>query len=376
LTRARLGAASAAAPLRVLLGLALLSAGCVQSTSLLLPGALAARPCAEAAEVADSVFLIGAAGGPKLPRHPEAILPVDPVLRRLREDVMEQTGALGVGRVAVVFLGDNVQPDGLPPTGLEGRSRGERVLRQQIEAAGPARVVFVAGDRDWGLGAPGGWSRVRAQHGFLSLQGPRVAMLPAGGCSGPGRLDFGAHLRLLFFDPLALRHALDAPTQHAEACPGDGVPDSLLALRGELDRPEGRHVILAQHPLLVSAPVGAGSSSGSAGATAATAYAPTTVVVHRALRPRVPILVAGGDAPGLELRRDALGAYYAASGAGGAARGGALDAGPGTLFSLAEPGYLRLDVHADGALTLAAVAVRGERRETVASHCLADGPAS
>ena len=96
--------------------------------------------------------------------------------------------------------------------------------------------------------------------------------------------------------------------------------------------------------------------------------------IFRATRPRVPILFAAGHERNLQLHRDAVGAYYAVSGSGSASDVTGIEPMPRAMVAAAEPGYLRLDLHADGALSLAVVAVRGERRETVLHHCLAEGP--
>ena len=70
-----------------------------QGPASVVPGPLPLSHCESAAEVAHSVFLIGDAGAPRLPRHAEAKLPVEPVLRGLRADVTERVGALGVDRL-------------------------------------------------------------------------------------------------------------------------------------------------------------------------------------------------------------------------------------------------------------------------------------
>jgi hypothetical protein len=327
----------------------------------LLPGPVPAQACSGAPEVTHSIFLIGDAGAPKLPKHPEAELPVDPVLRNLRDEVMDRAGALGVDRVTVVYLGDNVYFHGLVPVGDADRERGERVLRAQISAAGPARVVFTAGDHDWDVEGPRGWTRIRAQQGFLSTQGERVSMLPIGGCTGPERVDFGDHLRFVFIDLIGFGHAIDFPDKHAEVCRHETAVEALMALSWEFDHPEGRHMVMAlHHPLITTSDV----------------YLSYITGIYRATRPRVPLLFAAGHEHSLQLHRDAIGTYYAVSGAGSASEVDRVGATPSAMYSEAVPGYMRLDTHANGALSLTVTSVRGERREAALSHCLADGPAS
>ena len=428
--RAGLGAATPAAPIGVatpaapigvaipaapvgaglaiaLLTLALFATGCARSARTVLPGPVPAHECSEASEVTESVFLVGDAGAPELPKHPEAELPVDPVLRNLREQVMEQAGALGVAKVTVVYLGDNVYYHGLVPIGMAGRARGERVLRQQIVAAGPARVIFTAGNHDWDIEGPMGWDHIRAQQGFLANQGPQVSMLPQGGCTGPERVDFGKHLRFVFIDPIGFGHALAFPELHAEVCPHDTALDAFLALGREFDAPEGRHMVLAlHHPLITAGPHGGHFSLkqhifpltdfwpwlylplpvigsvyplsrqlGVTGTDATSdAYSGYISAIYRATRPLVPILFAGGHEHSLQLHRDAIGAYYLVSGAGSASEVTRVESTPTAMYAEAVPGYMRLDVHANGALTLEVTAVEREQRKVALRHCIAEGP--
>lgn len=347
-------------------GLALLLAGCAASGPVL-PGAVREQDCPGAAEVTHSVFLVGDAGDPRLPRHPEAELPVEPVLRNLSGDVLEQVGELGVDRVAVIYLGDNVYPRGLAPPGQPERARGERILRMQIAAAAPARTVFLAGERDWALEGPRGWQQVSAQREFLGRQGPFVSMLPPGGCPGPERLDFGPRLRFVFIDPIGFGHATDFPESHAGHCRHASAVEAFQELSAELDHPDGRHVVLALHHPLITAGPPAGHSS--------EVYRRYIPGIYRASRPRVPLLFAGGHEHSLQLHRDAVGAYYAVSGAGSISQIGGVEPTETAMFALAAPGYMRLDAHADGALGLTLFAILGgPRREPVLRHCLAEAP--
>jgi hypothetical protein len=386
---------------------ALLLAGCL-SPSRVRPGAVAPRDCEGSAPVTDSVFLIGDAGDPRLPRSPEATLPLDPILANLNRDVLEQAAALGADRVAVVFLGDNVYPHGLVARSDRDRRRGERVLEAQIAAAGPARAIFLAGNHDWDIEGPKGWAYVREQNEFLAGLGGTVSMLPAGGCAGPERVDFGPHLRFVLIDPIGFGHAIQDPDRHAAACGPGTALDRYLDLAAEFDHPDGRHLVLAlHHPLITAGPHGGhftwkqhlfpltdfvpwlwlplpilGSVyplSRQLGVTTTDvsneAYQSYITAIYRATRPLVPLLFVGGHEHSLQLHRDAVGAYYAVSGAGSHNNVNRVEPMESSMFALAEPGYMRLDAHADGALGLSVLALSdGRNREAVFRHCLAQGP--
>jgi hypothetical protein len=388
------------------LGVALAVLGC-RSHWIVFPGPVDPLDCDDSAEVTHSVFLIGDAGDPKLPEGDPTRL-VDPVLANLRSDVVARVGELGVDHVAVVYLGDNVYPKGLVHPYDAGRERGERILEAQIAAAGPAWVVFTAGNHDWEREGPRGWEHIVEQRKYLASKGPRVAMLPSGGCAGPNRVDFGPYLRFVFLDQVGWLHAARFPDQHRPVCPHQTALEIFFALADEFDHPDGRHVVLAaHHPLITAGPHGGhfrwqehlfplqefvpwlwiplpviGSIypiSRQLGVTGtdvtSTPYQHYLRAIYRASRPRVPMMITAGHEHSLQVHRDAVGVYYAVSGAGSASKVNRVEEMPSLMMALADPGYMRLDAHADGHLGLTVLALSdGAQREPVFRHCLAHGP--
>lgn len=384
-------------------------AGCAARVVLPRTGALEARSCAGAAAVTHSVFLIGDAGAPSLPLGDATEL-VDPVLRALRADVGEAVASLGTEQVATLFLGDNVYRDGLAPEGHPDRRHGERVLAAQMAASEPARAVFLAGNHDWHIEGPEGWTRALEQRRFLARFAPRVRMLPPGGCAGPETLDVGAYLRLVLIDPIGFGHLADHHEEHVTECPDRSLTEAFLDLAAEIDHPEGRHLALAlHHPLITAGPHGGhfgwkqhlfpltdfwswawvpmpvlGSVyplSRQLGVTGTDAtsesYARYIQSVYRASRPLVPLIYVGGHEHSLQVHRDLVGAYYLVSGAGSARKVDRVVNDMTTaMMATARGGYMRLDVDAEGRLALTVLAMdgNGERATPIYTHCLADGP--
>jgi hypothetical protein len=361
--------------------------------------------CAVHAPQSDAIFLIGDAGAPKLSRDDTGEL-VDPLLSNLRQDVREYTKRLGKDHVAVIFLGDNVYWDGVPPEGHKGRRRAERILEAQIAASDPARAVFVMGNHDWHVEGPEGWDRVLYQRDFLEKFAPRVMMRPVAGCAGPDHVDVGEHLRVVFFDPIGLEHLFDHPEEHKQRCPDRTLHEAFLDLAAEFDHPEGRHVMMAlHHPLITAGPHGGhftwrqhifpltdfwpwawlplpviGSIypiSRQLGVTSTDlsneVYGRVITTIYRATRPRVPAIFAAGHEHSLQVHRDIVGAYYLVSGSG--SKVNRVERTETSMFSEASKGYMRLDLHSDGALGVDVLAMRsGKNVEPIFSHCLATGP--
>lgn len=88
---------------------------------------------------------------------------------------------------AIVFLGDNIYPKGMPDPGNRKRTEAEEILEASLNLApgftGP--VIFVPGNHDWKRGHPGGLNFIRNQQVWLdSLHRDNVKLLPQNGWSG------------------------------------------------------------------------------------------------------------------------------------------------------------------------------------------------
>ena len=99
---------------------------------------------------------------------------------------------------AVIFVGDNVYPKGLPDQGHKDRKSGEQILLNQISmASGFGDIYFVPGNHDWKNGHHDGFRYVLNQQSFLdSLRKPEVHLLPRDGCPGPEEVRLAKDLLL------------------------------------------------------------------------------------------------------------------------------------------------------------------------------------
>ena len=354
-----------------------------------------------------SAFLIGDAGAPRRAKHgvddPDAL--VDPLLLRLRADVALQVERLGAQRTAVVFLGDNVYPAGLPPAGAKDRREKERVLDSQIAAVGRARGLFTLGNHDWDQGKRDGWRRALAQVEYLGARGDHVSVHPGAACPGPEVVDFGEQIRFVFFDLWAAIYQLDtanAEQSHCSTQVGEGR--LVAAFERILDETTQRRVVVVTHaPMLTGGPHGGyfpwrehvfplrvfhrdlwiplpiiGSAFPIARMLGVT---DTDVVGSRyrryiqgikmALRPGHPALVAAGHEHSLQVHIDPTGVYHAVSGAGSIGKVDYVRQMRSDLMSLAAPGYMRLDSYPDGSLRLLVFALDDDlERRSVFNTCI------
>jgi hypothetical protein len=364
------------------------------------PDAEPPASCEDPGPIDATLFLVGDAGAPR----PDG----EPVLEALAAAGAEAAARVGPERAAAVFLGDNVYPDGVPPSPGPERDRAEQRIGAQLDAVRRAglRAWFVPGNHDWGTGGDDGWERVRAQTALLAASGVAQAA-PADGCPGPVSVALGERLSLVLLDTAWWLHRGPRPHAPDSPCPA-GDEDAVTAALADALRAaaaEGRHaIVLAHHPLASGGPHGAAFDwsdhlfplraldrslwvplpiVGSAyplarrlGVSAQDAtsapYAAMRRALERSFAAAPPLVAAGGHDHGLQLLRGEGARWQVVSGAGSSRLVTFARPVRGTRFAAAVPGFARLDAHAGGAVSLAFVATPpgGPPREPFAT-CLA-----
>lgn len=106
-------------------------------------------------------------------------------------------------RSAVIFLGDNIYPRGLPPKGNILRKEAEQVLKQYYEALRGyhGKIVFIAGNHDWNKGRKDGYDYVVRQEKYIQrlFEGKNI-FLPSNGCPGPVEINISEYLAIAAID--------------------------------------------------------------------------------------------------------------------------------------------------------------------------------
>ena len=382
-------------------------------------------PAPAVPETIDStLLLIGDAGLPRL-EAPE------PVLEALRREAAQSPE-----RTVVVFLGDNIYPDGLPAPGSKTRPRAEAALRRQVEALDGARGIFVPGNHDYHAGgraavlrqaeyvaalddslatlgdslAALGDSLAAHDDSLPGLDVPRVELRPRDGCPGPEIADVGERLRLILLDTqwwLDAEVARTVPT----ICPTASEDAILGALAQALSSASGRHaLVLAHHPpashgvhgghhdwrdhlfplsrakswLWIPLPI-LGSLyplyrglGGYGQDIPASRYEHMIARIDSTCAAHPPLAWAGGHDHSLQILSGRRGVpYVLVSGAGSVARPDAVGRGDDTLAASPHPGFVRLDALRDGRVRLEVVEVHedGEVRRPWSVWLAPRGPA-
>lgn len=155
---------------------------------------------------------------------------------------------------AIVFLGDNIYPKGMPNPGDRKRGEAEGILQASVNLApgfsGP--MIFVPGNHDWKQGRPQGLSFIRNQQAWLdSLHRDNITLLPQNGCPGPVEVSLGEQVVLLVIDTQWWLHPWSKPEGETSLCECKTQADLIVQLDDALRRNQHKRVIVAaHHPLL------------------------------------------------------------------------------------------------------------------------------
>ncbi len=203
----------------------------------------------EEASLKHSVYLFGDAGNPSL-NGPNPTF--DLLGNKLRADSLNSNG-LSARHQTVLFLGDNVYENGLPPEDAFDRKVSEQKLAMQMDLVKghTGGRIFVPGNHDWNHVKPDGWEYVVRQQEFVEqyLQ-DSSAFFPKGGCPGPVEIELTDNLVLIILDSnwWLTRHY--RPDGTLSTCGVENEFDLLVQFQNVLRRHRDKHKLLAiHHPL-------------------------------------------------------------------------------------------------------------------------------
>ncbi|MEO6591339.1 MAG: metallophosphoesterase [Gemmatimonadaceae bacterium] len=219
------------------------SAGIVALVSLSSLMACNKRPPLEhlvPSDIETTVFLIGDAGEQD-PRNPSVVL-----------DSLFAQASVAPDRSVIVYLGDNVYPDGIPEEGRAQYADARRRLSAEVNAVPRgARGIFVPGNHDWAGETAFGLYSIRLQGRMITnlAKGNNVQMLPENGCPGPVVVDAG-RLRLIALDTQWWLHDFIVRDSLSNCI--NTIGEVTGALRQDVEQvADGRIVVVAgHHPLM------------------------------------------------------------------------------------------------------------------------------
>jgi len=106
---------------------------------------------------------------------------------------------------SLVYLGDQLEPEGMPSKKNKNRARAEQILNQQLDIVRnfSGRTYFIPGEKDWKNGQKKGLKALKRQEKYLEnyfSDKQKVKMYPGNGCADPKVMKINKDLVFIFLD--------------------------------------------------------------------------------------------------------------------------------------------------------------------------------
>lgn len=182
------------------------------------------------------VFLIGDTGN--VQRHG-----TDPVLETLSSHFDKDQDS------AVLFLGDNIYPRGLPPENNILRKDAENSLLAHKKALKDyhGKVLFISGNHDWNKGKSDGYDYVLRQEQYLEKLFSKKVMFPENGCPGPTEININDTIILILINTQWWLQSGYRPIGKVCGCIVEGEEDFFNQLQTILENNSGKKIVIAGH---------------------------------------------------------------------------------------------------------------------------------
>ncbi len=187
-------------------------------------------------EITFSVVLIGDAG-----EHKPYSLPILEVATERLEQFGEQS--------AIIFLGDNIYPLGLPPEEDPKRTKMEAKLSPQLDVIknSAGKGYMVPGNHDWAKGKKNGRVNLLEQQEFTDQYiGNKQSFYPRDACPGPVEISLNDNLVLVIIDSQwLLAEGFNIPISgHCEYKSNNEV---IAQIESIVENNMGKHLLFAMH---------------------------------------------------------------------------------------------------------------------------------
>ena len=192
---------------------------------------------AQVDSVAERIILIGDAGKfDANNKHPEL-------------ELIKKLFDLNSVPTTVVFLGDNIYPQGLPSPYAANYLEKKAVLDSQINLVlgTKAKAYFIAGNHDWMQGRPEGWQQVINQYRYITgLHRDHVQYVPSSVCPGPEEIALSDKVTMVVIDSQWWLHSYDKPGL-TSGCEFSNPSELLEGLKDIIYRNRDKILLFAAH---------------------------------------------------------------------------------------------------------------------------------
>jgi DNA repair exonuclease SbcCD nuclease subunit len=188
-------------------------------------------------ELVFELLLIGDSGNIKRNQPDEA-------MELMRNHLPEQPES------CVVFLGDNVYPQGLPDENHSLRKDAEAVLNKHHEALDgyKGKVIFISGNHDWNKGKADGIEYVLRQEKYIhQLFHQQALFIPEWGCPGPTLVDLNEQVCIIAINTQWWVQKGFRPIGKSNNCNVESEAQFFEKLRATLEENKHKRIVVIGH---------------------------------------------------------------------------------------------------------------------------------
>jgi len=150
----------------------------------------------------------------------------------------------------VVFLGDNVYPQGLPDENHPLRKDAEAVLNKHYETLEnyKGKVIFISGNHDWNKGKADGIEYVLRQEKYIhQLFHQQALFIPESGCPGPTLVNLNEQVCIVAINTQWWVQKGFRPIGKSNNCSVESEAQFFEKLRSTLEENKHKRIIVIGH---------------------------------------------------------------------------------------------------------------------------------
>ncbi|MBB6500714.1 BamA/TamA family outer membrane protein [Pedobacter cryoconitis] len=158
------------------------------------------------------------------------------------------------GKTTVMYLGDNIYPNGMGLPGSPEEATTKQILQSQFQPMRQmgAAVYFIPGNHDWDKMGPQGLAKIIAQGEYLAAQNDSLLkMVPPNGCPDPTAIQLTDNLTIITFDSEWWLFPYAKRNPEAE-CNCKTKDDVIARMQELLEANRGKIILFADHHPLQS----------------------------------------------------------------------------------------------------------------------------
>jgi hypothetical protein len=151
-------------------------------------------------------------------------------------------------KTVVIYLGDNIYPEGLPDDQMYSYGGFKAALDSQaaILVGTKARGYFIPGNHDWENGGATGYDRIRNQQRYIDGIASNIQFLPKEGCPGPVEVSVSENVTMIIVDSHWWLHEHDKPGLESD-CSTKSEAEVLAQIEDIIARNARKLIVFASH---------------------------------------------------------------------------------------------------------------------------------